>query len=124
MGDRAVLFIEGASCAVYLHWGGSDVAAILDAASPTMRANDPDYATARLVAAACTTCRPTTGVGVLPPPADLEPETLKRYSHGDAGVFLIPAADGVVRTFAGYGFDRGQDGDNATPVTFTYRGAR
>ncbi len=130
MGDRAVLYIEGASAAVYLHWGGSDVMELLQAAAPTMRPNDPNYATARLIAAACKLNQPPTGVGVLRPPADLGVETLRKYSHGDAGVFLLPASSGPVRCVGGYGLPPNEYGEHdrndlrTSNVVLTYGGGR
>ena len=55
-------------------------------------------------------CRRDAGLGLLRPPADLEEETLKEYSHGDAGVIIVDVscgddrdkAEGTLAYFAGY----------------------
>lgn len=102
MGDRAVVYVDGASCALYLHWGGSAVRELLLEAAPTMRKGDEDYAQARLIGVAHLKWPGLTGVGVLPPPKETPPS--RDYSHGDAGVFVVDPETGVVECFHGYGF--------------------
>ena len=120
MGDRAIVVIPDAACALYLHWDGSRVAEILLTAAPSMRASDPDYAMARLIAAACRQVGPHYGVGVGPAPEDLEPATMKSYSHGDAGVFVVHIEGekkGTVDCYGGYGF-----GDDEPPTLQFFEG--
>lgn len=106
MGDRAVIYVKDSACALYLHWGGREVRKLLKKAAPTMRRDDPDYAQARLIGAACAMSPGITGIGVLPPPESLPPSD--DYSHGGAGVFVVDCKTGIVETFHGYGFD-GED---------------
>lgn len=52
MGDRATIYFHGAgyeTAGVYLHWDGSRVVELLEAAQPRMRISDPSYAAARFV---------------------------------------------------------------------------
>ena len=106
MGDRCILWVNKASAAIYLHWaGGRDgVAQILDEAAGTLRQGDPDYAQARLIAAACRVHNKyVTGVGVLPAPSKHDQEEdYEDYSHGDCGVGVIDDETGKIEWFAGY----------------------
>ncbi len=102
MGDRAVLTfdreLKGSSIGVYVHWHGDpkSVEEILATVRPHGRlpADDPSYAMARLIEAACIVAgerQPTgVGVGVL---RELDCE------NGDNGVYVIGGAWSVVEHY-------------------------
>jgi hypothetical protein len=108
MGDRAVIIVTNnngdAPVAMYLHNGGCGVGALLAEAAPKMRAGDADYARARLCGVAHERSGGILGLGLFAGPKDLEPATLKNFSHGDAGVFVVNVDTGDVETFGGYGW--------------------
>lgn len=110
MGDRALIHVHNGkelSPCVYLHWGGSSVAGLLEALEVQMaeRTGDVPYATARLIGLAHERRPGNLSLGVWC--ADETLEALQAepadYSHGDAGVFLVDCRDWSVVTFGGYG---------------------
>lgn len=125
MGDRVlVVFTDNAgeiAPAIYSHWGGHSMAADIVGAGERgiLRDGDASYAAARLCGHLHERYVSTTGLGLLPPPADLTDETLKAFSHGDAGVIVANVDDGSLRYVAGYLARRGSDeGDAPLPTTF------
>jgi hypothetical protein len=120
MGDRAILWVEGASLALFIKYGGSQVAAFLLRSAPSMPAHDPDAAQAELGRLARLFGPFEVFEDIGPPPNTMD-STLSAYSEGDAGVFVIPAAGGTVRTFGGYGFD-GDDEDDETELSIVLGG--
>lgn len=109
MGDRALIQLtNGRVCSpvLYLHWGGSDVAAILQRTQEQMRTrvDDVDYAFARLVQQA-TADDPdgSTGIGVWNAAEPLKADA----SQGDAGCFLVNISypEWTVQTGGGYGWE-------------------
>jgi hypothetical protein len=108
MGDRCIIALHKNGrpqfAALYLHWaGGEGAQAILEAAAPYMRAGDMGYALARLVGAACA-YHPNSAfsVGIVKGPKSLNPDHLRLYSHGNAGVILIDIDTGRWTGHAGY----------------------
>jgi hypothetical protein len=108
MGDRALIQLKadsGVSPVLYLHWGGSMVATILLRAQERMkgRANDVEYAFARLVQVATDGDKGNTGFGVWNQEIPLTAED----SHGDAGCFLVDVTKEAwtVAQGGGYGID-------------------
>lgn len=87
MGDRAMVRFRDshrASPAVYLHWSGSDVPALIADTAAIMRTrlNDADYSCARFVYVCCEANggrHDNVSVGV----------TDRFESHGDAGIFEV-----------------------------------
>lgn len=106
MGDRSITIVKAganiAACGVYTHWRGEESVSDLKDAIPRMRANDPDYSAARLIGELHAKMEGNSGLGVVPPPADLKPETLKEYTHGDAGVLVYDCETGELSAYAGY----------------------
>ena len=107
MGDR-VIFVchdKGGDIApaIYGHWQGSDALELLGKAASVMRKDDPSYAAARLCGVIHSQ-RPDrrTGLGLIHPPTDCNPDTLARFSHGDAGVIAIDVSDGSWACYGGY----------------------
>lgn len=107
MGDR-VLFVchrggDYISPAVYGHWIGHEALELLVAAAPTMRKDDSGYAAARLCGHLCAESpKDALGVGLHKAPENLEPATLQKFSHGDAGVVVIDVSSGKWECFGGY----------------------
>lgn len=87
MGDRAVVKIKGASCAMYLHWNGSEAVALVEKALPRMRCGDSDYSMARLIGSCHNEIDGNCSLGVLPPDSE---------SHGDNGIFVYNCATGII----------------------------
>lgn len=109
MGDRVlIVFASGAddiSPAVYLHWGGSDAPHLIEETAKHMatKKGDAQYAAARCIGLAhAHDAASNTGLGVTAPPADLKEETLKKFSHGDAGVVVVDASTFEWKAFGGY----------------------
>ena len=101
MGDRVLFQVvsryqpEAFGPVVYCHWSGGRAPQIVRALAERMkdRANDIDYATARLVQECIKASGDTgssTGFGVWNATHKLTADD----SHGDAGVVLIDCADG------------------------------
>lgn len=112
MGDRALIQLKSrneVSPVLYLHWGGGDVAKIIEATRQRMvnRHSDVHYAFARLVQQAIGNDTSNTGFGVWNQTTELTPEE----SHGDAGCFVvdISAPTWVIDTFGGYGLSHEQE---------------
>lgn len=107
MGDRGIVVLKNgdeiACAAVYVHWSGHELPEMMAEAAPKMRAGDLGYATARLCGSFHERSPDNiTGIGLLPPPADLSEETLKKYSHGDAGVAVWDVSTGNIAWYGGY----------------------
>ena len=114
MGDRAVLIcyseyekIQSIAPAVYIHSiGGVEGAKeLLKAAAPSMRHDDPEYASARLCAAACSMMSYSggyLGVGLQSPPDDLSMSSLQEFDL-NLGAILINMKNGEVKCVCGYG---------------------
>lgn len=109
MGDRVLIVATdergSVTPAVYGHWCGHDAPAMLVAAGEAgiIRKDDPHNAIARI----CgffheSNPRSTTSLGIHDAPADLTDETLRDYSHGNAGVIVVNVSDGSLRYVAGY----------------------
>lgn len=108
MGDRALIQLtaEGkVSPVLYLHWGGSGVAALLARLEKRMkgRPNDMDYAFARLVQEAVGDDSGNTGFGVWNATAELT----EGDTHGDAGCFVVNVEQDkhAIKAFGGYGLN-------------------
>ena len=97
MGDIGIVYIEGAVCAVYVHWNGRE---LLEWLKTARMPRDPDYATARLIGHLHVLIQ-VGGLSVLPPPSGVSDSDLRAYSHGDAGVLTVNDA-GVIRAHGGY----------------------
>jgi len=116
MGDRITVVAwdsktgEIGPAGVYAHFRGGEAPEILKGAESTFRHGDPGYVTARVVIAFAGRlpvspqypAAAALSLGIIPPPADLESETLAEYSPGDAGVALLDVATGRVTYHAGY----------------------
>jgi len=121
MGDRAlVVFTDrnetNYSPVVYLHWGGSDVLSLLEAASPRMRTGDVCYSAARFIGVCHEQMNGHRGLGIFNSPTGDDAREVIRsddFSHGDAGVFLANVDTWIVQAWHGYGFGNG--GDHPTP---------
>ena len=112
MGNRAIVLFtsntEGdISPAVYLHWHGSNVKAWLRDAALTMRIGSTDYASARFCGYCASKIEGGLSLGLFAPPANLLPETLKSFSHGDAGVFVVNVDTGIVSNHFGMACEGG-----------------
>lgn len=112
MGDRALIQLtsgKDVSPVLYLHWGGSEVADILQRAEARMkgRAGDTSYAFARLVQEAIGNDRDNTGYGVW----NQADRLTDADSHGDAGCFVVDVTADAweTETFGGYGFVSADD---------------
>lgn len=108
MGDRVLVIFKhndgSHTPAVYGHWCGHDMPELLVDAfrAGELRPGDAGYSAARLCGWLCKTHPGCTGVGLINAPNNLEAETLKEFSHGDAGVLVVDADTGKVETFGGY----------------------
>lgn len=107
MGDRVlVTFTAGndkPTPAVYMHWSGQEAADYIKEAAPLFRKGDPSYAVARFCGFCHGKIDGILSLGILDGPADARTETLKSYSHGDAGVYLVNVETGDVKAAGGYG---------------------
>jgi hypothetical protein len=106
MGDR-VLFVchDGGSeiaPAIYGHWCGYEALDMLAAAAPRMRKGDVSYAAARLCGYLHEQNKGALGLGLIAPPESIEPDTLAKFSHGDAGVVAVNVNDGSWTLHGGY----------------------
>ena len=102
MGQRAVIYIEGAAAAVYVHWVGDKALGFLGAALPRMRPGDPEYATARLIGHLHEHLSGGLGLGVLPPPtAKDKAGRYAEYSRGNSGVIVVDGKLTEARCYAG-----------------------
>lgn len=106
MGNRALIQMksgEKLSPVLYLHWGGGEVADIIERARQRMigRNDDLDYAFARLVQSAIGGDDGNTGYGVWNQTTELTASD----SHGDAGCFVVDVSTPAFTTaaFGGYG---------------------
>lgn len=93
MGDRAIVhFTHGdeVSPAIYLHWGGGDVAEYLARCHARMlgRFGDVGYTAARFIGIAHQDIDGNTSLGTWNE-GDLATIRTPKYSHGDAGVFIV-----------------------------------
>lgn len=115
MGDRAVIHFVDArdevSPGVYLHWGGSDVPALLRATFDLMatRRGDMQYTAARFVGVVHAGDKPGTNLSLglwNAPDGGLASIRHSDYSHGDAGVFIVhlDAYGWSIEMHGGYGF--------------------
>jgi hypothetical protein len=117
MGDRALIQLTNKSGEVspvlYMHWSGSSVAAILCRAQDQMkgRANDVDYAFARLVQQATGRDLGNTGFGVWNQSERLTADD----SHGDAGCFVVDVSTEAWAVAQGGGYGLGDE--HSFPVT-------
>lgn len=107
MGDRAMVFVEGACgdlapCGMYLHWGGSVVIDIISAAVKRMRKGDPGYSMARLIGCAHGKIAGNLSLGVVQASKTNSERDFVRTSPGDAGVAVYNCSTGRVRLFGGY----------------------
>ncbi len=92
-----------APCSVYVHNSGYRLPQLMADAAPKMRKGDLGYAVARLIGSLHEEDPAAVlSLGVLSPPPDLEPDTLKEYSHGDAGVAVWDCTTGEIEWFEGY----------------------
>lgn len=115
MGNRARIQLTNndgeVSPVLYLHWGGSDVADILTQTQSQMRtrANDIEYAFARLVQQAIGNDDGNTGFGV----SNQIEKLTASDSHGDAGCFVVDISDAAwkVAQGGGYGLEGGHSFD-------------
>jgi hypothetical protein len=117
MGDRClVVFTDDTgdiSPAIYSHWAGHDMPALLAEAGERgiLREGDASYAAARFCGHLHEQSVRTTGLGLLPPPENLSDDVLQEYSHGDAGIAIVNVDTGSVRYAAGYlAFAADEDG--------------
>lgn len=124
MGDRALIQLTtiggGVSPVLYLHWGGSCVADILQRTQEQMkgRPNDESYAFARLVQQAINGDSHNTGIGVWNQIERLTPAD----SHGDAGCFVVDVTTETWNVAQGGGY--GLEGDHPFSVTELQGGAK
>jgi hypothetical protein len=107
MGDRAIILVTDSKgkppvCGIYLHWNASNLPAWLPEAFLRMRNGDVEYSTARCIGYFHEQIPGNLSLGVLPPPENLDPETLQEYSHGDGGVVLVTCDTGEVKVVGGY----------------------
>ena len=114
MGDRALLIVHNAtdvSPTIYLHWSGHAVPNLIDDLKSLMadRTDDVAYAAARLVGLAHTQAPGNLSLGLWETPDAIRQavlansdDPLEAYSHGDAGVVLVDAADFACRAIGGY----------------------
>lgn len=132
MGDRALIVFHakdrGHSPVLYQHWGGHGIAGLLQEACSFMadRPGDLDYIAARTVGIAHSHSPRSTGIGIFNSPEKLEDCTVKDFSHGDAGVFLVDVskAEWVAECFNGYGFVTDEDGDcDGKPMKMEFKPA-
>lgn len=122
MGDRCLIVVtdgqEIAPAAIYTHWSGREAPAIIAEAGAEnlLRSGDVSYATARLVGHFHSREPGAMSLGLVAAPDDLEPETLREFSHGDAGVIVVNVSDGTIR-YAGNGYhQRKQDAGGAADL--------
>ena len=117
MGDRALIQLVNKSGAVspvlYLHNGGGNVANILLRTQTQMkgRANDVDYAFARLVQQAINGDNSSSGIGVWNQTERLAEDD----SHGDAGCFVVDVSAEAWTVAQGGGYGLGDE--HSFPVT-------
>ena len=107
MGDRVLVTFKDKSSndlspAVYMHWSGEETEQYIKDAQKYMRRGDASYAAARF----CGYCHQQLspgpiGLGLLA--AKLDGITWEKYSHGDAGVYLVNVSTGEVEAYGGYG---------------------
>jgi hypothetical protein len=118
MGNRAVVVFkdqERVSPGIYVHWSGGNIVGWLKEAAPTLRAGDVSYAAARFCGFCHHNIQGGLSLGLLDAPEDLKPETLRHYSHGDAGVFVVDVKTGLVENFDGI------EGEGAPKEPFTIK---
>lgn len=116
MGDRGVILVTDnyhpvPICGIYVHWSGGRIPDILKKAGPKMRRSDSSYAIARLCGVIHDESPDrVTGLGILPPPENMEEDTLDEYGPGDAGIAIVNGETGHVDFCFGYLSDEYQDG--------------
>lgn len=123
MGDRAVVHFhtdsKTLSPATYLHWGGSEVPALLAEACKIMagRTGDRDYTMARFVGVCHNAIDGNLSLGVFRGAATFEEAKEDSYTHGDSGVWLVNVEREIwnVEVVGGYGF-----GDEFEPFGTIY----
>lgn len=106
MGDRAlVTFKSGKSFSpvVYLHWNGSECADWIKAAASRYRKGDESYSAARFAGYCHEQIKGNLSLGLLDSPDEESQADWNKYSHGDAGVFIVDVDTGVVEAHGGYG---------------------
>ena len=115
MGDRALMiFTDGkeVSPVIYLHWSGSKVPDLLEQHKALMasRGADVPYAAARFVGIVHATM-PEQNLSLGMWNADprirtavtcRDADTLKEFSHGDAGVVVVDVTDYSWKSYGGY----------------------
>ena len=115
MGDRALVVFHDHKRqvygpVVYIHWHGHAVGQYLEKLKSLMaeRLDDAEYATARFIGIAHEANVDNVSLGVWNQPPDFKDNDayLCKFSHGDAGVFLVDAKTWAVRCFGGYGLQR------------------
>lgn len=106
--------------AIYLHWGGSEVETLLRECMAFMhgRLDDVGYITARCIGLAHSKIiKYNTGLGTWNAPTEdglrKREDGQWKYSHGDAGVFIISVHPDrwEIEYFGGYGFRQPGDED-------------
>jgi hypothetical protein len=106
MGDRVlVLFTDDSkelSPAIYMHWGGDSAARFITEAQPLLRHGDASYAAARFCGFCHDAHRSALGLGLLNAPTEKNPDW-EKFSHGDAGVYVVNVSTGFVLAYGGYG---------------------
>lgn len=126
MGDRAVIhFTDGQKIgpAVYVHWSGEDVPAILGETRRIMedRLGDVGYTTARCIGVCHDRIEGNLSLGTWSAPSEAEIRHAD-YTHGDAGVFLVNCSGDTwtVECWGGYGLDGegDYDSDGSNPQRF------
>lgn len=107
MGDRALVLVKDGDskpeCAIYSHWGGQGMPDSIRKCGELMkdRRGDASYFAARMVGTLHDECVGALSLGIFGPPDNLDEATLKEFSHGDAGVFVVDATTGEVTNVGG-----------------------
>jgi len=109
MGDRCLVVVTDGteiSPAIYTHWAGYQAPDILvkAGADGLIRKDDVSYASARICGAFHEALKDSgaLSLGLIAPPSALDSDTLRKFSHGDAGVILVNVSDGSLGYFGSY----------------------
>lgn len=110
MGDRAIVVFTDDNCegeyspGVYVHNSGYRIAELIREFAPAMRRGDAGYSAARFCGELHECIPGKLGLGLVPGPGKPQSyDDWKKYSHGDAGVFVVNVSNGDVATYGGYG---------------------